>query len=104
MTPVLGVATVLLDLGRGLREAFAMFWETLWALVLGFTLSGAVQAFVSKERMRAKLGGRPKVQDPKKVVTLRLRHSLIEQYQALGPDWRLKMEAALTEALAASPR
>ena len=57
MTPVLGVATVLLDLGRGLREAFAMFWETLWALVLGFTLSGAVQAFVSKERMRAKLGG-----------------------------------------------
>lgn len=54
--------------------------------------------------LRAKLGGRPKVQDPKKVVTLRLRHSLIEQYQALGPDWRLKMEAALTEALAASPR
>ena len=27
-----------------LREAFFMFWETLWALVLGFTLSGAVQA------------------------------------------------------------
>ena len=24
-----------------------MFWETLWALVLGFGLSGAVQAFVS---------------------------------------------------------
>jgi hypothetical protein len=33
-----------------------MFWETLWALVLGFTLSGAVQAFVSKETMQAKLG------------------------------------------------
>ena len=33
-----------------------MFWETLWALVLGFTLSGAVQAFVSKDQMRAKLG------------------------------------------------
>src|SRR5665213_2860087 len=33
-----------------------MFWETLWALVLGFTLSGFVQAFVSKDQMRAKLG------------------------------------------------
>ena len=33
-----------------------MFWETLWALVLGFTLSGVVQAFVPKEQMRAKLG------------------------------------------------
>jgi hypothetical protein len=52
----LGVATVLVDVGRGLREGVYMFWETLWALVLGFTLSGVVQAFVSKERMRAKLG------------------------------------------------
>ena len=33
-----------------------MFWQTLWALVLGFTLSGVVQAFVSKDRMRASLG------------------------------------------------
>ena len=33
-----------------------MFWETLWALVLGFTLSGVVQAFVSKDKMREKLG------------------------------------------------
>ena len=44
------------DVGRGLREGLFMFWETLWALVLGFTLSGAVQAFVSKDQMRAKLG------------------------------------------------
>lgn len=33
-----------------------MFWETLWALVLDFTISGVVQAFVSKEKMQAKLG------------------------------------------------
>src|SRR5436190_11363362 len=33
-----------------------MFWETLWALVLGFTLSGAVQAFVSKDDMQRVLG------------------------------------------------
>src|SRR5271165_4934967 len=33
-----------------------MFWETLWSLVLGFSLSGVVQAFVSHESMQAKLG------------------------------------------------
>ncbi len=39
-----------------LREAFFMFWETLWALVLGFALSGAVQAFVSRDQMQRVLG------------------------------------------------
>src|SRR5919198_4447767 len=32
--------------------AFGMFWEILWALILGFALSGAVQAVVSKQEMR----------------------------------------------------
>ncbi len=51
----------LADLGDSLREAFFMFWETLWALILGFTLSGAVQAFVSKDEMQRVLGDhRPK--------------------------------------------
>jgi hypothetical protein len=31
--------------------AFAMFWEIFWPLILGFTLSGAVQAVVSKGEM-----------------------------------------------------
>ena len=44
------------DVGRSLREGFYMFWDTLWALVLGFTLSGAVQAFVSRDAMRRHLG------------------------------------------------
>jgi uncharacterized membrane protein YraQ (UPF0718 family)/YHS domain-containing protein len=44
------------DIGASLREAFFMFWETLWPLVLGFTLSGAVQAFVPKEQMERTLG------------------------------------------------
>src|SRR5437870_10829500 len=39
-----------------LREGFFMFWETLWALVLGFGLSGAVQAFVAREDMEKVLG------------------------------------------------
>jgi YHS domain-containing protein len=44
------------DIGRSLREGFFMFWETLWPLVLGFGLSGAVQAFVSHEQMERALG------------------------------------------------
>ncbi len=39
-----------------LREAFFMFWETLWALVLGFGLSGAVQALVSRRQMQQVMG------------------------------------------------
>ncbi|HET9895128.1 MAG TPA: permease [Streptosporangiaceae bacterium] len=46
------------DIGSSLREAFFMFWETLWALVIGFGLSGAVQAFVPRDALRAKLGNR----------------------------------------------
>src|SRR5262249_15518147 len=34
-----------------LRMAFAMFWEILWALILGFSLSAVVQAVVSKSEM-----------------------------------------------------
>ena len=44
------------DIGRSLREAFFMFWETLWPLVLGFGFSGAVKAFVSREAMQKRLG------------------------------------------------
>jgi uncharacterized protein len=45
-----------LDISRSLREAFFMFWETLWPLVLGFGLSGAVQAFVSRDTLQRRLG------------------------------------------------
>jgi len=53
---MLGTATILVDIGRSLREAFFMFWETLWPLVLGFGLAGAVQAFASRDAMRQRLG------------------------------------------------
>jgi len=46
------VATV----GASLAEGFWMFYDTLWALVVGFALSGAVQAFVSKAQMQRVLG------------------------------------------------
>ena len=47
---------VLDTIGRSLADGAGMFWETLWALVLGFGLSGAVQAFVSRAGMRRALG------------------------------------------------
>src|SRR5712692_5277146 len=40
------------ELVDALSFAFGMFWEILWALILGFALSGVVQAVVSKQEMR----------------------------------------------------
>ena len=49
---------VLAQIGDGLWNAFRMFWEVWWALVLGFALSGIVQAWVPRSRMERALGGR----------------------------------------------
>src|SRR6266536_1180239 len=40
------------ELLDALSFAFGMFWEILWALILGFTLSAVVQAVVSRREMR----------------------------------------------------
>jgi uncharacterized membrane protein YraQ (UPF0718 family)/YHS domain-containing protein len=40
----------------GLWNAFRMFWEVWWALVLGFALSGVVQAWVPRRRIERALG------------------------------------------------
>ena len=47
---------VLTPIGDSLRMAFFMFWVTLWPLILGFGLSGAVQAFVSRSQMQRLMG------------------------------------------------
>ena len=47
---------VLDTIGRSLDAAFFMLWETLWALILGFALSGIVQAFVSRRQMHRVMG------------------------------------------------
>ena len=44
------------DIWQSLREGFFMFWQTLWPLILGFTLSGAVQAFAPREQMERVMG------------------------------------------------
>ena len=43
-------------LWMGLYHALAMLWATFWALVLGFSISAALQVFVSKERMSRAFG------------------------------------------------
>ena len=43
-------------IGQALFMSLAMAWQVGWSLVLGFTLSGLIQAVVSKDRMREQLG------------------------------------------------
>jgi uncharacterized membrane protein YraQ (UPF0718 family) len=42
---------MLAAIGHALMMSFAMTWEILWALILGFGLSAIIQAVVSKEEM-----------------------------------------------------
>src|SRR5438270_2256543 len=52
---------VLEVLWQGLRDSFLMAWEVWWALVLGFAISGIVQAWVPRARIeRAMSGSGPK--------------------------------------------
>jgi len=46
----------LTTIGEGLSLAGHMAWETWWALVLGFTIAGAVEAFVSERSLSRALG------------------------------------------------
>jgi uncharacterized protein len=48
---------ILQSIEQALFMSFSMFWEILWPLILGFTLSGIVQAVVSHEAMAKTLGG-----------------------------------------------
>jgi uncharacterized membrane protein YraQ (UPF0718 family)/YHS domain-containing protein len=51
MTDVLDV------IWHGLRDSFLMAWDVWWALVLGFAISGIVQAWVPRERIERALSG-----------------------------------------------
>jgi len=42
---------------HGLRDALLMAWEVWWALVLGFAISGIVQAWVPRARIEGALSG-----------------------------------------------
>src|SRR2546430_17154363 len=47
---------VLGAIGKALLMAFAMFWEVLWPLALGFLLSAIIQTVVSKRAVASVLG------------------------------------------------
>ncbi len=47
---------ILHGLLQAVLTAFSMFWEILWPLILGFALSGIVQAVVSHQSMAKTLG------------------------------------------------
>src|SRR2546428_8667903 len=53
MTPeAIVLGSVIGGIAHALNLAFGMFWEILWALILGFSLSAVVQAVVSKSEMK----------------------------------------------------
>ena len=64
---------LLVALGDALKTALDMFWEVLWPLILGFGLSGIVQAVVSHKAMarlpRRRFAPQPDLRQP-------LRHRL----------------------------
>src|SRR3954470_10848695 len=41
----------------GLKDSFLMAWQVWWALVLGFAISGIVQAWVPRERIEGAMAG-----------------------------------------------
>jgi len=43
-------------IATGLQDSWWMFFDTFWALVIGFAISGAIQAFTSREKALASLG------------------------------------------------
>ena len=47
---------ILQEIGKALSLAFAMFWQVLWPLALGFLLSAVVEALVSKHTISRLLG------------------------------------------------
>lgn len=49
--------SIVISIGQALTMALSMFWDILWPLILGFTLSGIVQAVVSHQAMATALGG-----------------------------------------------
>ncbi len=51
------MAAALSTIAEGFKQSFLMAYEVWWALVLGFAISGIVQAWVPRERIQATLSG-----------------------------------------------
>jgi uncharacterized membrane protein YraQ (UPF0718 family)/YHS domain-containing protein len=53
----MGMSDVISKIGDGFWNAFLMAYEVWWALVLGFAISGVVQAWIPRRRIEATLAG-----------------------------------------------
>jgi uncharacterized membrane protein YraQ (UPF0718 family)/YHS domain-containing protein len=51
------VTDVVDTVAEGFKQAFLMAYEVWWALVLGFAISGVIQAWVPRERIESALSG-----------------------------------------------
>ncbi len=50
------------------------------------------------DAMRKNVGGRPKSENPKVAVSLRLDQEVVTRFKASGPGWQTRMNNALREA------
>ena len=51
------MADVISTIGEGFKQSFLMAYEVWWALVIGFAISGIVQAWVPRARIESALAG-----------------------------------------------
>lgn len=51
------------------------------------------------DAMRKNVGGRPKSQNPKVAVSLRLDQEIVARFKKAGPGWQTRMNDALREAV-----
>jgi uncharacterized protein (DUF4415 family) len=50
------------------------------------------------DAMRKNVGGRPKLDNPKVAVSLRLDQEIVARFKASGPGWQTRMNDALRDA------
>lgn len=50
------------------------------------------------DAMRRNVGGRPKSENPKVAVSLRLDQEVVARFKASGPGWQTRMNDALRDA------
>jgi uncharacterized protein (DUF4415 family) len=51
------------------------------------------------DAMRKNAGGRPKAENPKVAVSLRLDQDVVARFKASGPGWQTRMNNALRDAV-----
>ncbi|RVV99698.1 hypothetical protein EKE94_03180 [Mesobaculum littorinae] len=53
------------------------------------------------DRMRKNVGGRPRSDNPKVAVSIRLDREVVEKFKADGPGWQTRVNEALRKAVGA---